>query len=329
MRGSGFIRRAIGLLPVLIALAGSLGATWPPEKFNNLKVLPDDIPTQALIDRMAGFTRALGVRCTHCHVGEEGRPLSTYDFESDDKGTKRKAREMMRMVNDLNDRFLPSLESRADPPVGVQCATCHRGAAKPRMLQDVLMHAYETAGIDSTLAAYHALRERYHGGFTFDFSEVPLSDVATMLFDGGHVDAAVRLHALNVEVNPDSRLARRQHGSAAVLQAFLAEGAEGGTATWRRLREAYGEAAFPEPTLNRIGYRLLGQQRFDDAIAAFRLNAEAYPQSANAFDSLGEAYVKHGDRDLAIRSYRKSLELDPGSENAKKQLEALGAKAGR
>ncbi len=319
-------RYAVVALLLSIALVRSAGAAWPPDKFDNLKVLPKDASRRELLDTMAGFTRALGVRCSHCHVGEEGKPLSTYDFPSDDKATKRKAREMMRMVNDLNGRFLPSLESRAEPQVGVQCVTCHRGATEPRMLQDVLLHTYETAGIDSTLAGYHALRERYYGRFTYDFGEVPLSDVGTKVSQDGHLDDAVRLFALNVEENPGSVLAKRQHGSAAVLQAFVAGGADSGTAAWRRLREAYGDAAFPERTLNHVGYQLLNQQKFVTAIAAFRLNAEAFPESGNTFDSLGEAYMKHGDRAAAIRSYRKSLELDPGNSNAKEKLEALGAK---
>src|SRR5690242_15627824 len=80
-------------------------AQFPPQKLQNLKVFPKDIPVRALLDTMGSFTRALGVRCTYCHVGEEGQPLSTFDFASDDKPTKNKAREMLRMVGAINGDY--------------------------------------------------------------------------------------------------------------------------------------------------------------------------------------------------------------------------------
>jgi cytochrome c-type biogenesis protein CcmH/NrfG len=49
-----------------------------------------------------------------------------------------------------------------------------------------------------------------------------------------------------------------------------------------------------------------------------------FPGSSNAYDSLGEAYIKSGDNELAIKNYKKSVELDPGNENAKENLVKLG-----
>ncbi|HEU4463633.1 MAG TPA: tetratricopeptide repeat protein, partial [Gemmatimonadota bacterium] len=57
-----------------------------------------------------------------------------------------------------------------------------------------------------------------------------------------------------------------------------------------------------------------------DAVAIFQLNAEQYPESANAWDSLGEGYLAAGDETQAIESYEKSLELDPENENARQKL---------
>jgi len=53
-----------------------------------------------------------------------------------------------------------------------------------------------------------------------------------------------------------------------------------------------------------------------------------YPDSGNAYDSLGEAYMKSGQKALAIESYKKSLEKDPGNENAKRKLKELGEATG-
>src|SRR6188508_365688 len=124
--------RVVALLAASLAVAPQVQAQFPPEKLKNLKVFPKDIPVRALIDTMAGFTRALGVRCTFCHVGEEGKPLSTYDFKSDEKHTKEAARVMLGMVAAINGAQLGKLEHRHEPRITVTCATCHRGVSEPR-----------------------------------------------------------------------------------------------------------------------------------------------------------------------------------------------------
>ncbi|MDH4272406.1 MAG: serine hydrolase [Candidatus Aminicenantes bacterium] len=75
--------------------------------------------------------------------------------------------------------------------------------------------------------------------------------------------------------------------------------------------------------LNGLGYALFGEDRFDDAIKIFLLNIEAYPQDANGYDSLAEAYAAKGDKTLAIKNYAKSLELDPDNTNAIERLNRL------
>ena len=77
--------------------------------------------------------------------------------------------------------------------------------------------------------------------------------------------------------------------------------------------------------LNALGYTLLQHDRVEDAIVIFRLNVEQFPESSNVYDSLGEAYMVHGDRAMAIENYRRSLELNPDNQNAKDKLKALGA----
>ena len=78
-----------------------------------------------------------------------------------------------------------------------------------------------------------------------------------------------------------------------------------------------------EVQLNTLGYRLLGLGRAPDAIEIFKLNVAAYPRSSNAYDSLGEAYMTHGDRAEAMRNYRRSLELNPQNTNAAEILRKL------
>ena len=82
---------------------------------------------------------------------------------------------------------------------------------------------------------------------------------------------------------------------------------------------------FDENELNSFGYRLLNAKKFSDAIRIFQVNVEAYPQSSNVYDSLGEAYMDDGDKPLAIANYEKSLQLNPKNRGAVKMLQKLNA----
>ena len=80
-----------------------------------------------------------------------------------------------------------------------------------------------------------------------------------------------------------------------------------------------------EAELNGLGYHTLNIWR--DVVAAievFRLNVLAFPESANVYDSLGEAYLAHGDTVRARVNYRRSLELDPNNSNAAEVLSRIG-----
>ncbi|MFC1619829.1 alpha/beta fold hydrolase [Candidatus Neomarinimicrobiota bacterium] len=85
---------------------------------------------------------------------------------------------------------------------------------------------------------------------------------------------------------------------------------------------------FEEAALNGAGYSYLFQEKLEEAIALFKLNVEAYPESFNAYDSLGEALLAAGDREGAEANYRKSLELNPGNDNAVQVLKSMGVKIG-
>ena len=104
------------------------------------------------------------------------------------------------------------------------------------------------------------------------------------------------------------------------------DGAEAGVRRYRELKTTQKDVfEFGEPVLNTLGYTLLASGRTDAAIAVFRLNAEEYPESGNVYDSLAEAQMAAGSRDDAIRSYARSLELDPSNRNAVEQLAKLMA----
>lgn len=81
-----------------------------------------------------------------------------------------------------------------------------------------------------------------------------------------------------------------------------------------------------EQEINSLGYILLGEDKTEEAIAIFKLNVAEHPKSWNVYDSLGEAYMKKGEKELAIENYKKSLELNPNNMNGRDMLEKLGVK---
>lgn len=92
------------------------------------------------------------------------------------------------------------------------------------------------------------------------------------------------------------------------------------------LKEALAIAT--EAELNNYGYQLLGQGQHDKAIEILALNTERNPKSANAWDSLGEAYATKGDKANAIKNFKKSLSLNPPANvkaNSEKYLKQFGA----
>lgn len=85
------------------------------------------------------------------------------------------------------------------------------------------------------------------------------------------------------------------------------------------------EFEISEGELNNFGYQLLGQEKIDAAIAIFKANVNQFPKSANAYDSLGEGYMKNGETEKAIENYVKSLDLNPDNSNGVEMLKQLGA----
>ena len=177
-----------------------------PETPQNLQVLPADMSTRAVIGVMRGFAGSLGVRCIHCHVGDDPRDLSTVDFVSDEKDTKRIARVMMRMVQSLNDDMLaPGLaEAGRTDNIEVRCGTCHHGNNRPIFLEDALAETFEADGLDATLARYEELRAQFYGRWAYDFGERSLLRLAESLAGGGDMDAAMAVIDKNMEHFPDS-----------------------------------------------------------------------------------------------------------------------------
>lgn len=90
-------------------------------------------------------------------------------------------------------------------------------------------------------------------------------------------------------------------------------------------RRDKGGPVFDEADFNALGYKLMQENKLEAAVYTFEKGAELYPDSWNAYDSLGECQAKAGQKERAIASYRKSLELNPGNKNAHAAIQQLEA----
>ncbi len=122
------------------------------------------------------------------------------------------------------------------------------------------------------------------------------------------------IHAPQAEVMGHLAAAFATHDPARITFAYRSMGEYGLPA-----------AEIVEATVNSMGYELLENGEIEAASKVFDLNAQTFPQSANAWDSLAEVMMTKGDRESAIRYYRVALKLDPESGNAARMIERMMA----
>jgi hypothetical protein len=200
------MRRLVFLLSALIPAlvrASREAEAQIPDKFTNLKVLPPDISRDSLVGIMRGISLSLNVRCQYCHVGGDGVSFRGVTFEKDDDPDKLKARFMLRMVDSLNRVVLPNLPGLSRAPLRIECKTCHRGAARPLLLTQLLEEVRDSAGIEAAVTRYRALRQN-QSTEGYDFGEWEMNLWAERLATRGRTADAVVVYELNLEFFPRS-----------------------------------------------------------------------------------------------------------------------------
>jgi predicted alpha/beta superfamily hydrolase len=123
------------------------------------------------------------------------------------------------------------------------------------------------------------------------------------------------------------------HGLLSIFDGYKPIGVESLPAMktrFKRFSKRLGGDILPsEGYVNGMGYTMLyGMKDIKKAIAFFEYNISNFPKSANAYDSLGEAYMIKGDKSQAIDNYTKSLKLDPNNQNAARCIRELKEKKG-
>jgi hypothetical protein len=198
------MRKLIVLMLATTSVASAQPAhKFPPDSLTNTKVIPHATPVIEVIGTMRNFTSALGVRCTFCHVGSESIDLAEYDFVSDQKRNKLVARQMMRMLAEVNAR-LDTIPGRTNPAVTATCMTCHHGVSRPVPLATLVQETTVSVGVDSALSAYKVLRDKYYGRDAYDFSEASLNTAAFRTARAGKVIEALKLLDYNEKLYPKS-----------------------------------------------------------------------------------------------------------------------------
>jgi hypothetical protein len=211
------LRVAFALATVSVAAGAQIPAKFPPDSLVNTKVIPHSTPVPQVLGLMRNISGDLGVRCQFCHVGQEGQPLSQFDFPSDNKRTKQVARQMMLMLQEVNRR-LDTIPARPTPGVQATCATCHRGLSRPMPLYQHMVETATASGADSAVRAYRALRTRYYGRDAYDFGEPTLNMAAFRLARAGKYDEALALLKLNEEQYPASSSVYVNRGNISLMR---------------------------------------------------------------------------------------------------------------
>ena len=115
------------------------------------------------------------------------------------------------------------------------------------------------------------------------------------------------------------------HISISLKESIDKEGISGLMPMYDKIKkENAGKYDLSEMGLNALGYYYLNRKKIDEAIAVFLLNIREYPESANVYDSYAEALMEKGDKEQAIHNYKKSLEINPGNDNAVMMLAKMG-----
>jgi hypothetical protein len=319
---------AAGLAVVLVACAWDSILAQDPPAYTNLKVLPEDISRDELLDVMLGNLRGLGLPrrsgegCLYCHVGSTETPRSTWDYASDDNPMKAKARVMMEMVAEINEVSLARLDARIAPSLEVGCYTCHAGRTDPSPLPDLLMRKYNAGGMAALEATYRTARARYYERDTYDFRVGTLVGVADQLAGMGKVADAASVHELNIEFQ-DSPQAWGALIRLRLFEALQTSGPEAMIARYHELKGEHPAKAFNPRTTDSLAWHLQRSGQEEIAMLLFELNYAEHPTAFASTESLAYAVFAAGDQERGLKLARDWIEAHPDHKGGHQLLAEL------
>lgn len=300
-------------------------------EYTNLQVLPKDVSRDELGRVMVenlrglGLPRQEGVGCLYCHVGDLDQPRATWDWASDAKPEKQTARLMMRMVQDINSKYLDSLEQRIDAESRVTCATCHAGRTDPRPLETIAFEAYDRGGVEMLVARYRGLRELYYGSNAYDFRPQLLSRLTSAVARDSLQDAIV-LAELNEEFNGADPEVRQDAVRLKLEQTIETQSVQAALASLDQQATTLGPEVLTPSLLDSLGWRLQRAQRQEQALAIFQANAARFPGEYLPQESLASILFGRGEREQALALLQAWLEKHPDHERAQRLIDNLQAR---
>ena len=319
MRAKHRIMRTLSASVIAVAALGGVqpAAAQSPSSYQNLHVLPEGITRAEMNATMLGNLSGLGLTrrsnegCLFCHVGSMEVPSSEWDWASDDKPMKVKARTMMAMVADINGTYLAEIERTTQDDVS--CYTCHSGRTNPMPLDELLAGRYAEGGIDALVESYRSLRSRFFAADAYDFRTGTLSTVAERIAQAGSYDDAARVHEVNIEYTDDPS-ARQGLIRMRMVESLEAEGIGAMLATYERLKPDHPAEAYSPLLIDPLAWDLFRSGQQEAGFRLFQLNYTEHPDSYVATEDLAWGNESIGNHEEAIAVVEAWLERNPGHE---------------
>ncbi|MDM1554767.1 MULTISPECIES: serine hydrolase domain-containing protein [Chryseobacterium] len=164
----------------------------------------------------------------------------------------------------------------------------------------------------------------FSGGNVSAYKIYPQNNIAIVMMSNGYSIFPIQYRIINhIAAMIDKGLTDNYSlAEETIISEFSKKNNPGAEKIYYSLKEKNPKWNF-ENTLNDIGYILLRNSRIDEAIKVFTINVKENPQSANAFDSLGEGYFSVKNYVSALENYKKSLALNPENANATKMIQKI------
>ena len=165
-----------------------------------------------------------------------------------------------------------------------------------------------------------------NGNFKCFFEVYPKQKIGLVMFTNGDNGLSIAGEVIHIALGseqPAFDWLKYERYDSPSMQFAKAVQEKGPSPAIAEFRSALMRGDISERSINTLGYQLLGSKQTTQAIRIFQLNVELFPQSSNVYDSLGEAYLDTGDKDLAIQNYKRSLDLDPKNSNAAEMLKKI------
>jgi hypothetical protein len=251
------------------------------------------------------------------------RPRDTMQVDSGERRGNR-LRQTLRPAYTQRPRTLREME-RPQIPVDPACTNCTE--RKPKELSKSVFWGLGI-GIQETKQGESLWHWGDNGSFKCYVVAFPKQKIGMVMFMNGANGLSIASDVVGLAVGgeqPAFHWLKYDRYDSPAMRFAKAVREKGAEAAITQFRPALQQGEISEDAINATGYQTLVLKKTADAIRIFELNVELYPASSNTYDSLGEAYMANGEKELAIKNYEKSLELNARNNNAVEMLKKLKA----